>query len=175
MHMEPRSPLIGMSEVIPNLTIEKYQSIIYDAYFLKHAIPCESVKVDGPYGNSIHIQVEDQVPGDFLKLETITIGMDAEFIFEQVDPTIWDFYTLHNSLFNKFEGRIRIRPEGKGMKIGLYFHEIDPRENLLDRFDQTQIQGLIRFRVRQFFQNLGEFINNPKFLLDKIQAEENRS
>lgn len=161
------SPIIGMTDYISNFTVEQFRSHVLDPEFLQTIIPGLSVEVDGPYANSVHIKVEEEINRDLLGTLKYPPSIQGELLFENSEPNAWDFYVLHNTIMNKFEGRIRVKQVNQSIKIGMYITAIEPKDLILEDFDMDEIIAFIRIRIRILFQNIGTYAKIHSVLSDQ--------
>jgi hypothetical protein len=157
--MNSTKPLIGMTEIIPNCTVSEFGPLLFDAAFLNSHISAKNVLVTGPYANSFHIRIEDDLIRDPFGLNIYPLMMETELIFEKTAEGAWDFYMLHNNLFYNLEGRLRIRQLADKMKIGLYLQDLVPKEPIAEEFKMDELIAIIRTKFRKFFDLLSKNAN----------------
>jgi hypothetical protein len=161
------SPLIGMTDKIPLFPVSFFLDHLLDPTFLMAVLPAEKCEISGPYANSVHVVFEDKVVQQGLPPKIIPFRMESEFLIETPERTVVEFYVLHNTAFTQFEGRIRVRQEGRDLKIGIYIYQLTPKDDLVELIAPMEITGLLRIKIRQLFQNLTKYAKSNQFLLQR--------
>jgi hypothetical protein len=134
--MESRN-IFSLVEYLP-LSFQDFEKTIFDSNFWEQVSPVAKISASFPNPNVLEADVNDEIAVDPTGLAKIPVEIHGELVFEYKGEDgakghLYEVYARNNNYVNKLEARLRVKPEGSRLKVGIFLQALELNSMLFQR------------------------------------------
>jgi hypothetical protein len=120
------------------LSFHDFERAILSSDFWVQVSPVRKISASFPNPNVLEADVEDDIAVDPAGIAKIPLEIHGELVFEYKGEDggkghLYEVYARNNNYVNKLEARLRVKPEGSRLKIGIFLQALELSSMLFQR------------------------------------------
>ncbi|HMF32566.1 MAG TPA: hypothetical protein VKK79_14180 [Candidatus Lokiarchaeia archaeon] len=120
------------------LSFQDFEKAIFSAEFWERVSPVSKISASFPNPNVLEADVEDAIQVDPAGIAKIPLEIHGELVFEYKGEDgskghLYEVYARNNNYLNSLEARLRVKPEGARLKVGIFLQSLELNSMLFQR------------------------------------------